>query len=162
MDTVRGPLPICTHSTVTAGDTTESIDHAAQKNRMTYRRLADIPWLGRALGGRGEPLETPFAGGMEGRDALRRCSVFMGNFVLSEAPFNAAKQHDGFRNNKPARRAYGNWRTEYYQAIINNEELKFCETHWTNRRSRQIRCQQCSYGRNRQLGSQLCPGGELP
>jgi hypothetical protein len=53
---------------------------------MAYRRLADMPWLGRALGGRGEPFETPFAGGVaggiEGREALRRWRVFIGNFVL--------------------------------------------------------------------------------
>jgi hypothetical protein len=38
----------------------------------THRRLADIPWLGRALVGRGVPFETPLAGGKEGREALRR------------------------------------------------------------------------------------------
>jgi len=39
---------------------------------VPHRRLADMPGLGRALGGRGEPFETPLAGGMEGREALRR------------------------------------------------------------------------------------------
>ena len=76
----------------------QSTDLLAQKNRKAYRRLADMPWLGRALGGRGEPFETPFAGGvaggMEGREALRRWRVFMGNFVLTEACVNAARQRD--------------------------------------------------------------------
>jgi hypothetical protein len=58
---------------------------------MAYRRLADIPWLGLALGGRGEPFETPVAGGIAGREALRRWRVFIGNFVLIEANINAAK-----------------------------------------------------------------------
>ena len=39
---------------------------------VPHRRLADMPELGRALGGRGEPLETPLAGGIEGREALSR------------------------------------------------------------------------------------------
>ena len=98
MQTRRGgvckfaPIPQSPQSSIT-----ESTDLLAQKNRMAYRRLADMPWLGRALGGRGEPFETPFAGGvaggMEGREALRRWSVFMGNFVLTEACVNAARQH---------------------------------------------------------------------
>lgn len=49
---------------------------------VPQRRLADMPGLGRALGGRGGPFETPLAGGIEGREALRRCRVFMGNLVL--------------------------------------------------------------------------------
>ena len=65
----------------------------AQPIGMAYRRLADIPWLGRALGGRGELFETPFAGGMAGREALRRWRVFIGNFVLTEACINAAKHN---------------------------------------------------------------------
>ena len=71
-----------------------------QENCMAYRRLADMPWLGRALGGRGEPFETPFAGGVaggiEGREALRRWRVFIGNFVLTEACVNAARQRGDF------------------------------------------------------------------
>jgi hypothetical protein len=49
---------------------------------VPHRRLADMPVLGRALGGRGLPFETPLAGGIAGREALRRCRVFMGNLVL--------------------------------------------------------------------------------
>jgi hypothetical protein len=44
----------------------------SHEGRMPYRRLADIPGLGRALVGRGVPFETPLAGGKEGREALRR------------------------------------------------------------------------------------------
>jgi hypothetical protein len=62
---------------------------------MAYRRLADMPWLGRALGGRGEPFETPFAGGVaggiEGREALRRWRVFIGNFVLIKSSCQSCK-----------------------------------------------------------------------
>lgn len=39
---------------------------------MLHRRLADMAEFGRALGGRGLPLETPLAGGIDGREALRR------------------------------------------------------------------------------------------
>jgi len=39
---------------------------------MPHRKLADMPGLGRALGGRGLPFETPLEGGKEGREALRR------------------------------------------------------------------------------------------
>jgi hypothetical protein len=39
---------------------------------VPHRRLADMPGLDRALGGRGLPFETLLAEGMEGREALRR------------------------------------------------------------------------------------------
>ena len=74
---------------------TEPSDLLVQENLMAYRKLADMPWLGRALGGRGEPFETPFAGGVaggiEGREALRRWRVFIGNFVLTEVCVNCCK-----------------------------------------------------------------------
>jgi hypothetical protein len=135
---------------------------------MAYRRLADMPWLGRALGGRGEPFETPFAGGVaggiEGREALRRWRVFIGNFVLIEACVNAARQRGDFCKRQTctsSTREQGNRRLadDTQQRAL---ESKFCKTHWTNRQSRQIRCRRCFYGRNRQLGSRLCLGEELP
>lgn len=43
-----------------------------ENDHVYHRRLADMPGQGRALGGRGVPFETPLAGGIAGREALRR------------------------------------------------------------------------------------------
>jgi len=50
----------------------DDISHETAPGYVLHLRLADMPGLGRALGGRGLPFETPLAGGMEGREALRR------------------------------------------------------------------------------------------
>lgn len=46
--------------------------HGGFSCSVSYRRLADMPGLGRALGDREDPFETPFEGGIVGREALRR------------------------------------------------------------------------------------------
>jgi hypothetical protein len=78
---------------------------------MPHRRLADMPGLCRALGGRGVPFETPLAGGIEGREALRRCKVFMGNLVLKWRKHQydeATTQRPQYRTCRSSIRAQGN------------------------------------------------------